>query len=205
MLRNTDARYRSVNMVSGLTEFVVNRPLTIFNSLLLILTGYLSYSTFKFQRRTSVREALEQLEDVHFYRGKITPILNEFEFNPVFGTSSSDVKLKYYKYGRNPATANQETKLFSATLGRITGSQDDEMDDTELYSLISEALENQPGVEMAQASESGIHVRFQTANAVQIRRRTEFLLRFLSDAHSVNADNLREALSGEDTDSPESA
>lgn len=185
-------------MNSGIAGFFLNNPLTLFNSILLVVTGYLSYSTFKFQRRTSAREAIEQLEDVHFYRGKITPILSEYNFRPIFGNSFSVVKLKYYKYGKNPASANQETDLFSETLNTInSGAGDENLNNSNLYFLISEALESQPGVEMVTADENGIYAQFQTANAVQIRRKTEFILRVLSDAHTVNEQNLRTALEEE--------
>lgn len=182
-------------MLADALRYIEQNPLTLFNSLLLIGTGWLSYSSYKFQSRAGVREALDQLEDIDIYRGKLSPILDEFTFKPLSGEFSSTVKLKYYKYGRNPASANKEDSLLSRTLYLLNDKAASEnITEEEFYRLLSESLEELPTVDAVAVNTNGIFLQFETVNAVQVRRRTEFVLEQIVEAHTADVDTLKENL-----------
>jgi len=180
----------------NLSNLVAQNPLTLFNTLLLVLTGYLSYTSYVFQKRTGVRESLEQLEDVEYGSGKLRPILHRFEFTP-FLREKVEVQLKYYHFGKNPASAGVLNDLFQRQLYQLNGrdSSYSEYRQEDFESDIQEFLCDLNYCKSASVDSEGIVVTFQTTNAVEIRRRVNLIMQKLHKKRSTDLENWKEAIS----------
>ncbi len=167
-------------MISGkIVEYLSSNPLTVFNTLLLLFTGYLSYSSYVFQTRTSIRESLEQLDDVEFRKGKLRPMLHSYDHSII--RSACIVELKYYRNGRNPASANQLDEAFRFERHRIAKIHDDmnhgEPFDTNVFlSAVEESIPTLPKVTDTRVTADGIFIDIESSDAVLIRRRTQEVL-----------------------------
>lgn len=175
-----------VALVDILT-FAAQNPLTIFNTILLLFTGYLSYSSFKFQTRTSVRESLEQLDDVEFRQEKLRPILHELKFRPLRGHQTT-VHLKYYTFGRAPESASRNAgRLFVQTHSQLDSMhEENDLSHQEFKNLLKSALESLDPVDRIEVDDTGIFLRFDTGNPVSVRRRTEQILQKLNEWHTTD-------------------
>lgn len=184
------------------STFVAQNPLTLFNTLLLVVTGYLSYTSYVFQKRTGVRESLEQLEDVEYGSGKLRPILHRFEFIP-FLRKKVEVQLKYYHFGNSPASAGVLNDLFQKQLYHLNGrdSSYSEYGQEEFSSDIERALNSLDYCDSASVDSEGIVVMFQTTNAVEIRRRANLTMQKLYEMRSTDRGEWKEAISEVTTES----
>ncbi|MCU4801333.1 hypothetical protein OB920_13210 [Halobacteria archaeon HArc-gm2] len=173
--------------IDGVISFIQTNGLTIFNSLLLITTAVLSFSSQIFQTRTSIRESLEQLEDVEFHREKLKPILHNVEYFPLL-KGKSTVLLKYYQEGRNPASANKPLDLFTRTLNKAGRVHSDNRVFTKekAYSGIKRTLNEVEGVTVSRVDESGIYLEIPSADSVVVRERTDAVLTRLRELHTTS-------------------
>ena len=163
-----------------IAKYLSSNPLTVFNSILLVLTGYLSYTSYIFQMRTGIRESLEQLEDIEIDRSKLRPILHSFKFSLLRG-SKTIVQLKYYSDGRNPANANQPRRLFRSERYKLARDHDDletnnPIDEADFFRGIGEYITRTTPVKDAKAEPMGIMLHIYSDDAVEIRRVTESIL-----------------------------
>jgi hypothetical protein len=173
-------------MINGLSTFISNNFLTIFNTALIGVTILLSYQSFKFQSRTSVRESLEQLDDVEFSKEKLKPILHEFIYQPIRG-SRTIVQLKYYRFGKNPASASlSRQNLFSRTFYKLNGRDGSDIPEMRLRDAIVNKLSELDEVVNVWLEDTGIFIEFDTGNSVEVRRRTEIVLQSLNDWHTTD-------------------
>lgn len=169
-----------------------NNVLTVINTSLILVTIYLSYQSFKFQTRTSIRESLEQLEDIDFYHEKFSPILYKFDFRPVRGHRTT-VQLKYYSYGRNPASASDNQRdLFNRTFYILNDRDYSGIPTKRLRQAIAEKLLEAEAVTDVWTDDTGIFLEYDTGNAVEVRRRTEAIFQSLSNWHSTDQESFME-------------
>ena len=171
-----------ISSVDDILTFVSASPLTAFNTAILIFTAVLSYSTRTFQVRTSIRESIEQLEDVELRSGKLRPILYRFNY-AIGGRSTCSVQLKYYKDGRNPASANQPMrKSFFGVVNKIIRGVLDEhparydINFGKFEDQVAELISGVDGVKNVKNKPNGIIIQIDSGDAVEIRRITEEVL-----------------------------
>lgn len=137
--------------------------------LLLILTVYLGIQTQVFQRRTSVRESIEQLDEHTFDRSqiKLKPILHEFRYRGPWSRTVIEIRWRTFNQ-QGPAGISGPQK---AILYWLTPSDRDDF---------CRALENIPGVASAhweeRARQGLLRVSLETGDAVTARRLTEQIL-----------------------------
>lgn len=182
--------------LSTLLNFLFQNPLTVFNTLLLIFTAYLGYTSFKFQNRTSIRESLEQLDDVALGTAdKIRPILHSFKFR-IFGESKATVLLRHYAYPNNPAVASITTNpLFHSTIYKVTKDEEVDLTREVIEDALVKKVSELRGVDDAWIGEKGIFVVFHSRNAVEVRTRTETAVDTVADVFkTTNAERLAENL-----------
>lgn len=173
-------------VLESLIRFVSNRFLTVFNTFLIGITFLLSYQSFKFQTRTGIRESLEQLEDVEFKKEKLRPILHELVFRPVRGHRAT-VHLKYYRFGRNPASANKSHyNVFHHTFHELNKRDSNGVPEDRLRQAIVSKLSELDEVADVWIEDTGIFLEYDTGNAVEVRRRTETVLQALTDWHTTD-------------------
>lgn len=183
-----------MSFIGSIIEFGLQNPLTLFNTFLLIFTGYLSLSSYKFQSRTSIRESLEQLEDIEFRKEKLSPIMHDFGFRPIRGHRTT-VQLKYYRFGKNPASASKlHNRLFHTTLYEANRTEEDKLSEDTFYDALQRKLSNLDGVNGVWIRNTGIFLTYDTGNAVEVRKRTEKALNMLSDWHTTNMERLTQQL-----------
>lgn len=164
-------------LISDIITYLNQNPLTVFNTLLLVLTGYLSYSSYVFQVQTSIRESLEQLEDVELRRGKVRPILHDFNHS-IISDSRTSVLLKYYHDGRNPANANQPRGPFRCVRYHLANHHDkmqagEPVEEEKFLDGLEQSLPDIPGVITVTTNDSGIFLEIDSDDAVFVRRLTE--------------------------------
>lgn len=172
-------------------EFLTANPLTTFNTLLLILTAYLGYSSFIFQNRTSVRESLEQLGDLELGHDILSPILHKYSYS-LFRETETVVLLKYYTAGENPARAVRYRKFFDRTFyrtfrNRSTGD-DVSWGREEFTAAFQQHLLNEDFADDVRVADEGIYITLNKDSAVEIRRDIERILDHISRIHTTSGD-----------------
>lgn len=175
-----------MNLLESIVTFISENGLGIFNTILISVTILLSYQSFKFQTRTGIRESLEQLEDIEFSKEKLKPVLHEFVFKPFRGHRTT-VQLKYYRYSTKPASASQNRDdLFHRTFYSINRDADTEIPEEKFREAIGAKLSTLDEVANVRLEDTGIFLEYDTGNAVEVRRRTEIVLKTLSNWHTTS-------------------
>lgn len=125
---------------------------------LLVFTSILSYYSYSAQARTSVRESLEQLDDIELDRYKLKPILHRFEFGPLNPKSVLLMKVYDTKHDRPDASVPE-----TAT---------DHLDEDDIEEIADRLNESELGddLEDSYIDEDGIYFEIATRNAVAVRR-----------------------------------
>jgi hypothetical protein len=181
-----------MNVSDVATQTFAGNPLTLLNTFLIIITILLSYNAYKFRTRASVRESLEQLDDVEFRKEKLRPILHELDFR-LIRKHRTTVHLKYYTFGREPASASLSNKnLFWRTFYQLNNKDADGIPTEQLREAIAGKSRELDKVEKVWIEDTGIYLQFKTGNAVQVRRWTEDVLQNLITWHTTNNETFSE-------------
>lgn len=187
--------------MGAVSTFIAENSLALFNTFLISVTIILSYQSIKFQSRTSIRESLEQLDDVEYSSEKLKPILHKFAFRPLRGHQTI-VQLKYYRYSSQPATSSQSgPHLFQGTLYSINRHVESEIPKDEFLQAISRKLSTLDEVSDIWVEDTGIFLQYETGNSVEVRRRTETVLKNLNEWHTTSKERFVETFNVE-LDSP---
>lgn len=150
-----------VNVVELLTSVSPSTLLTGINTILIIGTIGLGISTYVFQKRTSLRESLEQLDSLWLeHRSEyIGVFLHEFSYFPLLKNSAV---LKFY--------VREPTPQEKANVGMIKNAART-LD--EVHDMSPEDLESFGRVKEAWADASGIYIKTKTVNSVKCRQLAE--------------------------------
>jgi len=185
--------------ITSVGRDLAQNPLTVFNTLLLIFTGSLSYASYVFQKQTSIRESLEQLEDADYRFGKLRPMLHEFGYIP-FRHCRVVVQLKYYQFGTEPSTAGEMSELFDKFLYRLNGRDSSHPDypREELESDLERTLSNAEYAESVDVNSQGILLTFNTLDAVLIRKNVNQVLQEIHDLRTNDLERWKEEVGSEE-------
>jgi hypothetical protein len=139
----------------------VSTFLTFINTTLIIGTILLGVSTYVFQKRTSLRESLEQLDSLWIEKRReyIGVFLHKFNYFPLIHESAI---LKFYV--RRP-TPNEK-----ANVGMILNAEEIFV---EIYDLSPEYFRKYDCVNKAWVDNSGLYVQTNTVDAVECRTLAE--------------------------------
>lgn len=161
-LNNTDNIESSISKIETQLETVKNvvsspSRFDYMNLVLLIFTALLSVKSITFQKQTSVRESLDQLNEVICGNWKMNAILHSFNTRfGIFGNSEIDIKV-YQIHHEKVANA-----------GRPEAAQDYIESRFEL-----EEFEEIEGVDRAKFSDGSLRIFCNSINAIQCRNVAE--------------------------------
>lgn len=135
--------------------------LTLINTFLILLTIGLGISTYVFQKRTSLRESLEQLDSLWVANRTeyIGVYLHEFDYFP---SARNSAVLKFY--------VRRPTPEGKANVGMILNAGQTL---EESYNMNPEAFESFGRVTESWADASGIYIKTNTVNSVKCRQLAE--------------------------------
>lgn len=169
-----------------LTNLIVDNPISALNLVLLCITIVLSVSSYSSQARMSVRESIEQLDDLEInHSTKIKPALHDFDFGIL--NPRSTVQFRILGAAQNPSTASQ----YVTSNSLFHDSRNSEMESfLEQRDLVSKAEFNEPEV----------IVKIPSRNAVEVKQATEEIMLQIRDLQSaVTAGEIDELLGSNTT------
>lgn len=135
--------------------------LTLINTILIIGTIILGIQTTIFQKRTSLRESLEQIDSLYTTSGSlyIGVILHNFSYIPIF---RQQAVLKFYM-----RTPNRQGK---ANVGKIRNTKE-HLEET--YGISVKQFSEYEIVERSWSEDSGFYIQTNTVDAVKCRALAE--------------------------------
>lgn len=135
--------------------------LTFINTVLIIGTILLGVNTYVFQKRTSLRESLEQLDSLWIEKRReyIGIFLHKFDYLPLFQERAI---LKFYV--RKPTPGEK------ANVGMILNA---EKTFNEVFDLPPQYFRKYDGVKNTWIDDSGLYIQTNTVNAVECRALAE--------------------------------
>lgn len=129
---------------------------------LLLLTTYLGIQTQIFQRRTSIREALEQMDQMnHAGYSKMKPVLQSFSYRGPWSSTTVAIKIRTLPGGDYASTISTPDSPY---WWKAKG-----MDTSEFQS----AIENLPGISRAQIRKHDFILSINSGNPSEVRRYVE--------------------------------
>lgn len=131
---------------------------------LLVITAFLSFQTHVFQYRTSIRESLEQLDDVEVTNTvKVRAILNKFDYwglsiqKLLYGKTT--LLVKFHSMERVPEAASDPSCTMFHWL------QDDEVEE-----FLEELEQSISGISDVKSGDGEFEITIYSRNSVEIRR-----------------------------------
>lgn len=150
--------------------------LTLLNTLLIVITILLGIQTTIFQRRTSLRESLEQLDPIEFGSSYIGVFLYEFNYIPFLHKS---VVLKIYVRDSKTRGGGRVGSIhdMQVTLSAIRINPD--------YFFSYELVED------VWSDKSGLYIRCRSLDGVKCRKVAEHVLTKIQNAVDENVEHLK--------------
>jgi len=169
-----------------LTNLIVDNPISALNLVLLCITIVLSVSSYSSQARMSVRESIEQLDDLEVnHSTKIKPSLHDFDFGIL--NPRSTVQFRVLSPAQNPSTASKY--ITSSSL--FHESRNSEMESF---------LEQRDLVSRAEFNEPEVIVGISSRNAVEVKQATEEIMLQIRDLqNAVSSSEIDELLTSNAT------